>query len=99
MPEGLRTDPSPLADVLGDLCLQRLGIEQRIASDATTLDAAEDAVEDLHFRIKRAPVVTLSDARAMAALTSYLRARAGREADAATMQAWLVDKLNDGLRR
>lgn len=99
MPEGLRTHPSPLADVLGDLCLQRLDIEQRIAADAVMLDAAEDEVEDLHFRIKRAPVVTLGDARAMAALISGLRARAGREADAAAMQGWLVDKLHDGLKR
>jgi hypothetical protein len=99
MPEGLRSDPSPMADALGDLCLRRLELEQQAAADMGVLHATEDAIEDLHFRIKRAPVVTLSDARAMAALASYLQGREGRQADAATMQAWLIDKLRDGLRR
>jgi hypothetical protein len=35
----------------------------------------------------------------MAALASYLQGRDGRQADAVTMQAWLIDKLRDGLRR
>ena len=99
MPDGLRSESGPLADVLGDLCLLRLELEYQGAVDSGALERMEDAIEDLHFRIKRAPVVTLGDARAMAALAAYLQTRPEREADAATMQAWLIEKLRDGVRR
>ena len=80
---------------LADLCACRRAIEEIVAAGVDGSALVEDRLDDLHFRIKRASIDCLADAKAMAALARYLRALPGREGEARAIEAWLLYRLGD----